>query len=61
MMQALEMEQLRRRLERHVAGHLVMRWRIDALQLEGHVPVGPLLASLAFLKQLVLPSITICE
>ncbi|KAI6223447.1 hypothetical protein M3Y95_00891200 [Aphelenchoides besseyi] len=60
MMQKQEMEQLRRRLEKHVAQHLKISWRINALQLEGLVPVGPLLASVSFLKQLVVPSISVC-
>ncbi|KAI6240334.1 hypothetical protein M3Y99_00465100 [Aphelenchoides fujianensis] len=60
MMQMQEMEQLRRRLEKHVSKHLEIRWKIGALDLDGLVPVGPLLASVSFLKQLVVPSISIC-
>lgn len=59
MMQMQEMEKLRRKLERHIASHLAIRWSIPQLQLEGLVPVGSLLSSIALLKQLVVPSISI--
>ncbi|CAD5235267.1 unnamed protein product [Bursaphelenchus xylophilus] len=59
MMQMQEMEALRRRLETHFSQHLEIRWRIKALGLDGLVPVGPLLSSVGFLKQLVVPVISI--
>uniref|UniRef100_A0A914GWE5 Trafficking protein particle complex subunit 9 n=1 Tax=Globodera rostochiensis TaxID=31243 RepID=A0A914GWE5_GLORO len=59
MMQMQEIERLRRMLEKHLTKHLEIRWRIAKLRLEGQVPIGSLLSSVAFLRQLVLPSITI--
>ncbi|CAD5227966.1 unnamed protein product [Bursaphelenchus okinawaensis] len=59
MMQMQEMEALRRRLESHFSQHLEIRWRVKALNLDGLVPVGPLLSSVGFLKQLVVPVISI--
>uniref|UniRef100_A0A183CE70 Trafficking protein particle complex subunit 9 n=1 Tax=Globodera pallida TaxID=36090 RepID=A0A183CE70_GLOPA len=59
MMQMQEIERLRRMLEKHLTKHLEIRWKIAKLRLEGQVPIGSLLSSVAFLRQLVLPSITI--
>lgn len=58
MMQVQEMERLRRMLERHVSAHLDIRWSISSCNLMGSVPVGPLLSSVAFLKQLIVPAIS---
>ncbi|CAI4227391.1 unnamed protein product [Auanema sp. JU1783] len=59
MMQRMEVERLRRTLERHVARHLDIRWTIPAMNLNGLVPVGALLSSVSLLKQLVLPAISL--
>lgn len=59
MMQMQEMERLRQILERHVSWHLVIRWSISISNLSGSVPVGPLLSSVSFLKQLVVPAISV--
>ncbi|KHN73550.1 Trafficking protein particle complex subunit 9 [Toxocara canis] len=59
MMQMHEMERLRLVLERHVSAHLDIRWSINNGQLSGSVPVGPILSSIALLKQLVVPAISI--
>uniref|UniRef100_A0A915DLN1 Trs120/TRAPPC9 first Ig-like domain-containing protein n=1 Tax=Ditylenchus dipsaci TaxID=166011 RepID=A0A915DLN1_9BILA len=59
MMQMREIEGLRRTLERHVSRHLDIRWTIPALKLEGSVPVGSLLSSVSFLKQLVIPAMSL--
>lgn len=59
MMQMQEIEKLRRTLEKHVSRYLDIRWSIPALQLDGHVPVGSLLSSVAFLKQLVVPAVSV--
>ncbi|GMT03118.1 hypothetical protein PENTCL1PPCAC_25292, partial [Pristionchus entomophagus] len=58
-MQRIEIERLRRRLEEHVARHLDIRWTIPSYELEGLVPVGALLSSVALLKQLVLPALSL--
>ncbi|KAF8384767.1 trpp-9 [Pristionchus pacificus] len=58
-MQRVEIERLRRRLEEHVARHLDIRWTIPSYELEGLVPVGALLSSVALLKQLVLPALSL--
>lgn len=59
MMQMQEMERLRQILERHVSSHLDINWVISTSRLSGSVPVGPLLSSVALLKQLVIPVISI--
>ncbi|KAI6190790.1 hypothetical protein M3Y97_00156900 [Aphelenchoides bicaudatus] len=61
LMQMQEIDQLRRKLEKHISTHLEIRWKIGALELEGLIPFGPLLASVSFLKQLVVPSISVCK
>jgi hypothetical protein len=59
MMQMREIEALRRRLERHVAQYLEIRWRMPALGLDGLVPMGSLLSSVSFLRQLVIPALSL--
>ncbi|CAI5455505.1 unnamed protein product [Caenorhabditis angaria] len=59
MMQKIETERLRQILEAHVSKHLDIRWAIPSQKLEGQVPVGSLLSSVALLKQLVLPAISL--
>ncbi len=59
MMQMQEVDKLRRTLEQYVARHLDIQWSIPSMQLNGTVPVGSLLASVALLKQLILPAISI--
>ncbi|VDK58085.1 unnamed protein product [Anisakis simplex] len=59
MMQMHEMERLRLVLERHVSAHLDITWSINHANLCGSVPIGPILSSIALLKQLVVPAISI--
>lgn len=59
MMQMQEMEKLRRKMESHLVKFLDIKWSIPKLKLDGYVPVGALLSSVALLKQLVVPAISI--
>jgi len=59
MMQMREIEALRRRLEKHVTKYLEIRWRMPALGLDGLVPMGSLLSSVSFLRQLVIPALSL--
>ncbi|PAV70297.1 hypothetical protein WR25_11300 [Diploscapter pachys] len=58
-MQKEEVERLRLLLERHVTKHLDIRWDIAGQKLSGIVPMGALLSEVSFLKQLILPTITL--
>ncbi|CAK5033283.1 unnamed protein product [Meloidogyne enterolobii] len=58
-MQMQEIALLRSKIEKHLLNHLEINWRIEQLNLNGQVPVGSLLSSVSFLRQMALPTLTI--
>uniref|UniRef100_A0A1I8AW41 Trafficking protein particle complex subunit 11 domain-containing protein n=1 Tax=Meloidogyne hapla TaxID=6305 RepID=A0A1I8AW41_MELHA len=58
-MQMQEIALLRSQIEKHLLNHLEINWRIEQLNLNGQVPVGSLLSSVSFLRQMALPTLTI--
>nr|CAD2202820.1 unnamed protein product [Meloidogyne enterolobii] len=58
-MQMQEIALLRSKIEKHLLNHLEINWRIELLNLNGQVPVGSLLSSVSFLRQMALPTLTI--
>uniref|UniRef100_A0A914KXX3 Uncharacterized protein n=1 Tax=Meloidogyne incognita TaxID=6306 RepID=A0A914KXX3_MELIC len=58
-MQMQEIALLRSKIEKHLLNHLEINWRIEQLNLNGQVPVGSLLSSVSFLRQMALLTLTI--
>ena len=58
--QKQEIDILRRSLDLHIAKHLQIRWAIPQLNYSGIVPIGSVLAEVEFLKQLVVPTVSVC-
>uniref|UniRef100_A0A7E4UU45 Trafficking protein particle complex subunit 9 n=1 Tax=Panagrellus redivivus TaxID=6233 RepID=A0A7E4UU45_PANRE len=57
--QKQEIDLLRRSLDAHIAKHLQIRWAIPQLNYGGIVPIGSILAEVEFLKQLVVPTVSV--
>uniref|UniRef100_A0A914Z9L1 Trafficking protein particle complex subunit 11 n=1 Tax=Panagrolaimus superbus TaxID=310955 RepID=A0A914Z9L1_9BILA len=57
--QKQEIDILRRSLDSHIAKHLQIRWAIPQLNYVGIVPIGSVLAEVEFLKQLVVPTVSV--
>jgi hypothetical protein len=57
--QKQEIDILRRSLDSHIAKHLQIRWAIPQLNYIGIVPIGSVLAEVEFLKQLVVPTVSV--